>query len=226
MCIMFIWYGSSWQPQRLLQPTTFKQPLRSKLSLQVKLVTPIYYMTKFHHIFIGQKMTLSPGDKHDPLTSIASPQVKIHVNSLLQALTASFLLVSTVWDFGQWESWLFKFFLYKRLNFNTFFSLPLAYLYVNGELIKHRRTNSSDGKDPEPRTHWLPTCASEKSARSPAPARARPRRGGLRGGGDGGGPRAIRSFGGAREPCAERPRRRGMYHTGRWRLKMPAEVEG
>ena len=35
-----------------------KQPLRSKLSLLVKLVIPIYYMTKFHHIFISEKMTL------------------------------------------------------------------------------------------------------------------------------------------------------------------------
>ena len=37
--------------------TASKQPLRSKLRLQVKLVTPIYYMTKFQGIFISQKMT-------------------------------------------------------------------------------------------------------------------------------------------------------------------------
>ena len=38
--------------------TASKQPRRSKLSLQVKLVTPIYYMTKFQGIFISQNMTL------------------------------------------------------------------------------------------------------------------------------------------------------------------------
>ena len=38
--------------------------------LQVKLVTPIYYVTKFEGTFISQKMTLSPGgdDKQRPLT--------------------------------------------------------------------------------------------------------------------------------------------------------------
>ena len=53
--------------------TASKQPRRSKLSLQVKLVTPIYYMTKFQGIFISQKMTLRTGgdDKHDPLTRSA-----------------------------------------------------------------------------------------------------------------------------------------------------------
>ena len=56
--------------------TVSKQPRRSKLSLQVKLVTPIYYMTKFQGIFISQKMTWLPGDKRDPLTCLASPQVK------------------------------------------------------------------------------------------------------------------------------------------------------
>ena len=58
--------------------TASKQPRRSKLRLQVKLVTPIYYMTKFQGIFISEKMTLWPGDdKHDPLTCVASPQVTI-----------------------------------------------------------------------------------------------------------------------------------------------------
>ena len=41
--------------------------------LQVKLVIPIYYMTKFQGIFISQKMTLSGGedDKQGPLTCVA-----------------------------------------------------------------------------------------------------------------------------------------------------------
>ena len=54
--------------------TASKQPQRSKLSLQVKLVTPIYYMTKFQGIFIIQKSLMSGGgedDKHDPLTRSA-----------------------------------------------------------------------------------------------------------------------------------------------------------
>ena len=60
--------------------TTSKQPQRSKLSLQVKLVTPIYYMTKFQGIFVSQKMTLLPDDKHDPLThSAIAPLVIIHI---------------------------------------------------------------------------------------------------------------------------------------------------
>ena len=50
--------------------TASKQPLRSKLSLQVKLVTPIYYMTKFQGIFISQKMTLW-SDNQGPLTCVA-----------------------------------------------------------------------------------------------------------------------------------------------------------
>ena len=41
--------------------TASKQPRRSKLNLQVKLVTPIYFMTKFQGIFVSQKMTLSGG---------------------------------------------------------------------------------------------------------------------------------------------------------------------
>ena len=46
-----------------------KWPRRSKLSLQVKLVTPIYYMTKFQGIFISQNMTFSYGDDNQgPLT--------------------------------------------------------------------------------------------------------------------------------------------------------------
>ena len=44
-----------------------KRPQKSKLSLQGKLVTPIYYVTKFQGIFISKKMTLSD-DKQDPLT--------------------------------------------------------------------------------------------------------------------------------------------------------------
>ena len=58
--------------------TASKQPRRSKLSLQVKLVSPIYYITKFQGIFISHKMTLFPGDdKHDPLTrSAIAPLVK------------------------------------------------------------------------------------------------------------------------------------------------------
>ena len=48
-----------------ISQTASKQPRRSKLMLQVKLVTPIYYVTKFQGIFISQKMTLLP-DKHDP----------------------------------------------------------------------------------------------------------------------------------------------------------------
>ena len=39
--------------------------------LQVKLVTPITYVTMFQGIFISQKMTLSPGDKQRPLTCVA-----------------------------------------------------------------------------------------------------------------------------------------------------------
>ena len=39
--------------------TTSKQPQRSKLSLPLKLVTPIYYMTKFQGSFVSEKMTLS-----------------------------------------------------------------------------------------------------------------------------------------------------------------------
>ena len=40
--------------------------------LQVKLVTPIYYVTKFQGIFISEKMTLWPGDvKQRPLTCVA-----------------------------------------------------------------------------------------------------------------------------------------------------------
>ena len=51
-----------------------KWPRRSKLSLQVNLVTPNNYMTKFQGIFISQKMTFSYGgdDKHGPLTSVRS----------------------------------------------------------------------------------------------------------------------------------------------------------
>ena len=57
--------------------TASKQPRRSKLSLQVKLVTPIYYMTKFQGILISQNMTFSyEDDNHGPLTCVASPQVK------------------------------------------------------------------------------------------------------------------------------------------------------
>ena len=40
--------------------TASRQPRRSKLMLQVKLVTPIYYVTKFQGIFISKKMTLLP----------------------------------------------------------------------------------------------------------------------------------------------------------------------
>ena len=39
--------------------------------LQVKLVTPIYYVTKFQGIFISQKMTLWPDDNQRPLTCVA-----------------------------------------------------------------------------------------------------------------------------------------------------------
>ena len=39
--------------------------------LQVKLVTPIYYVTKFQGIFISEKMNLSAGDKQRPLTCVA-----------------------------------------------------------------------------------------------------------------------------------------------------------
>ena len=45
------------------------------MMLQVKLVTPIYYVTKFQGIFISQKMTLLPDDKQGPLTCVAT-QVK------------------------------------------------------------------------------------------------------------------------------------------------------
>ena len=50
-----------------------KQPWRSKLSVQVKLVTPIYNMTKFQGTFISQKSLMSPGgdDKQGPLTCVA-----------------------------------------------------------------------------------------------------------------------------------------------------------
>ena len=54
--------------------TASKQPRRSKLSLQMKLGAPIYYMTKFQGIFIIQKSLMSGGgedDKHDPLTRSA-----------------------------------------------------------------------------------------------------------------------------------------------------------
>ena len=33
-----------------------KQPRRSKLSVEVKLVIPIYYMTKFEGMFISQNL--------------------------------------------------------------------------------------------------------------------------------------------------------------------------
>ena len=67
--------------------TASKQPRRSKLSLQVKLVTPIYYMTKFQGIFISQKMTLLHGDKQDPLTcvAIAAGKKEIDRGSLISA---------------------------------------------------------------------------------------------------------------------------------------------
>ena len=51
--------------------TASKQPRRSKQSLQVKLVTPIYYMTKFQGSFISQNMSLLTDYKHDPLTRSA-----------------------------------------------------------------------------------------------------------------------------------------------------------
>ena len=84
MCILFIWYGPSWQP--LEATTASKQPRRSKLSPQLKLVTPIYYKTKFQGISISQKMTLFPGgDKHDPLTrSAIAPLV---ISNILQITT-------------------------------------------------------------------------------------------------------------------------------------------
>ena len=56
--------------------TASKQPRRSKLRLQVKLVTPISYMTKFQGIFISQNMTLFYGDdNHGPLTCDAGKKV-------------------------------------------------------------------------------------------------------------------------------------------------------
>ena len=53
--------------------TASKQPQRSKLIVQVKLVTPIYYMTKFQGIFISQISLMSPegDDKQGPLTCVA-----------------------------------------------------------------------------------------------------------------------------------------------------------
>ena len=42
--------------------TASKQPRRSKLRLQVKLVTTIYHMTKFQGTFVSQKTTLSGGE--------------------------------------------------------------------------------------------------------------------------------------------------------------------
>ena len=71
--------------------TASKQPQRSKLSLQVKLVTPIYYMTKFQGIFVSQKMTLQEGDdKHGPLTrSAIAPLVKITQPSIAQTALAT-----------------------------------------------------------------------------------------------------------------------------------------
>ena len=42
--------------------TASKQPWRSKLSVQVKLVTPIYYKTKFQGTFIIQKSLMSGGE--------------------------------------------------------------------------------------------------------------------------------------------------------------------
>ena len=47
--------------------TASKQPL----SLQVKLVTPIHYMTKFQGTFISLKMPLSGDDNQGPLTCVA-----------------------------------------------------------------------------------------------------------------------------------------------------------
>ena len=75
MCILFIWYGPFLAASEAT--TASKQPRRSKLSVQVKLVTPIYYMTKFQGTFISQISLMSggEGDKHDPLTCVASPQV-------------------------------------------------------------------------------------------------------------------------------------------------------
>ena len=51
----------------------------------MKLVTPIYYMTKFQHIFISQNMTLLHDDKHDPLTrSAIAPLVTTKGSAHLQ----------------------------------------------------------------------------------------------------------------------------------------------
>ena len=56
-----------------ISQTASKQPRRSKLSVQVKLVTLIYYMTKFQGIFFSQISLMSGGedDKQGPLTCVA-----------------------------------------------------------------------------------------------------------------------------------------------------------
>ena len=51
--------------------TASKQPRRSKRSLQVKLVTPIFYMTKFQGSFISQKMTFRKKEEEEEMTIMA-----------------------------------------------------------------------------------------------------------------------------------------------------------
>ena len=64
-----------------------KWPRGSKMSLQVKLVTPIYYMTKFQGTFVSQISLMSGGgdDKQDPLTrfAIAPLVIRARVSRIL-----------------------------------------------------------------------------------------------------------------------------------------------
>ena len=69
MYILLIWYWALLAASEATKAS--KQPRRSKPSLQVKLVTPIYYVNKFQGTFVSQKMTLLDGDKHGPLTCVA-----------------------------------------------------------------------------------------------------------------------------------------------------------
>ena len=65
--------------------TASKQPQRSEQSLQVKLVTPIYYNTTFQGTFISQKMTWFPGGgEWWSIDLRASPQVKSIITKVVR----------------------------------------------------------------------------------------------------------------------------------------------
>ena len=72
--------------------TASKQPQRSKLCLQVKLATPIYFITKFQGIFISQKMTLLSDDNQRPLTCVAIAAGKNYRSSIAKPLAQIYLV--------------------------------------------------------------------------------------------------------------------------------------